>query len=325
MLTELRRRNVFRVAAVYAVAGWLLLQVADVLFAVLGVPDWGLRLVLGLLLLGFPVVAIFAWVFELTPEGIKRESEVDRTQSVVERTGNKLNVAIVVLLAAAVTLLVLERFGGERDNGYDDAALPAESKRLEVAGSEAEERSIAVLPFVNMSDDPGNEYFSDGISEELLNVLVKVDGLTVASRTSSFAFKGKEVSVPEIAEKLKVNHVVEGSVRKAGNRVRITAQLIDVGSDRHIWSETYDRELADVFAIQDEISLRIVEALKIALGAETVDAMSAAGHPTDNLVAYELYLQGRYFWQRGGGVNIRNAIELFIEAIELAPVFARAW
>ena len=325
MLTELRRRNVFRVAAVYAVAGWLLLQVADVLFAVLGVPDWGLRLVLGLLLLGFPVVAIFAWVFELTPEGIKRESEVDRTQSVVERTGNKLNVAIVVLLAAAVTLLVLEHFGGERDNGYDDAALPAESKRLEVAGSEAEERSIAVLPFVNMSDDPGNEYFSDGISEELLNVLVKVDGLTVASRTSSFAFKGKEVSVPEIAEKLKVNHVVEGSVRKAGNRVRITAQLIDVGSDRHIWSETYDRELADVFAIQDEISQRIVEALKIALGAETVDAMSAAGHPTENLEAYELYLQGRYFWQRRGGDNIRKAIELFIEAIELAPDFARAW
>ena len=325
MLTELRRRNVFRVAAVYAVAGWLLLQVADVLFAVLGVPDWGLRLVLGLLLLGFPVVAIFAWVFELTPEGIKRESEVDRTQSVTAHTGNKLNVAIVVLLAAAVTLLVLEHFGGERDNGYDDAALPAESKRLEVAGSEAEERSIAVLPFVNMSDDPGNEYFSDGISEELLNVLVKVDGLTVASRTSSFAFKGKELSVPEIAEKLKVNHVVEGSVRKAGNRVRITAQLIDVGSDRHIWSETYDRELADVFAIQDEISLRIVEALKIALGAETVDAMSAAGHPTENLEAYELYLQGRYFWQRRGGNNIRKAISLFTEAIDLAPDFARAW
>lgn len=325
MLTELRRRNVFRVAAVYAVAGWLLLQVADVLFAVLGVPDWGLRLVLGLLLLGFPVVAIFAWVFELTPEGIKRESEVDRSQSVTLRTGNKLNVAIVVLLAAAVTLLALEHFGIDVGDDRDDVAVTVEAEPPGITDSVAAEQSIAVLPFVNMSDDPSNEYFSDGISEELLNVLVKVDGLTVASRTSSFAFKDKEISVPEIAQKLNVNHVVEGSVRKAGNRVRITAQLIDVGSDRHIWSETYDRELADVFAIQDEISQRIVQALKIALGADTANAMTDAGHPTENLAAYELYLQGRYFWQRRGGDNIRKAIELFIEAIELAPDFARAW
>ncbi len=323
LFRELRRRNVVRVGALYLVAGWLLLQVADVLFGLLDVPGWGLRLVLGLLILGFPLVLIFAWVFELTPEGIKRESRIDRSQSITRDTGNKLNIAIVLLLIAAVGLLFVERFGGR--DPERDLPVAGQSPDTEAAASAGSGKSIAVLPFVNISDDPGNEYFSDGISEELLNVLVKVDGLTVASRTSSFAFKEKDVSIPYIAEQLKVDHVLEGSVRKAGNRVRITAQLIDVGSDRHIWSETYDRELADVFAIQDEISQRIVEALKIALGAETANAMTEAGHPTENLEAYELYLQGRYFWQRRGGENIRKAIGFFQEAIALAPDFARAW
>jgi len=178
---------------------------------------------------------------------------------------------------------------------------------------------------VNRSEDPANEYFSDGISEELLNVLVKVSGIKVASRTSSFAFKGTNISIPEIAAQLKVDHVLEGSVRKAGNKVRVTAQLIEVRNDRHLWSETYDRELEDIFAIQDEISGHIVDALKVALGAGEQQAMSMAGNPTENLGAYELYLQGRYFWQRRGEENIRRAIQLFKQATDMDPGFARAW
>ena len=190
----------------------------------------------------------------------------------------------------------------------------------------SDEQSIAVLPFVNMSDDPGNEYFSDGISEELLNLLVKVDGLRVASRTSSFSFKeNKEISIPEIAGQLNVDHVLEGSVRKAGNKVRVTAQLIDVRTDSHLWSETFDRELEDIFAIQDEIAGHIVQALKVALGTGEQGAMANVQNPTDNLEAYELYLQGRYFWQRRGEDNIRRAISLLGMATDLDPQFARAW
>jgi TolB-like protein/Tfp pilus assembly protein PilF len=184
-------------------------------------------------------------------------------------------------------------------------------------------QSIAVLPFVNMSDDPDNEYFSDGISEELLNVLVKVEGLRVASRTSSFSFKGKDTPIPEIADALKVEHVLEGSVRKAGNTIRITAQLIDVRTDSHLWSETYDRKFEDIFVIQDEISAHIVDALKVALGAGEI--VETASNPTDNLAAYEDYLKGRYLWQRRGENNIRTAIELFTKATEADPGFARAW
>jgi TolB-like protein len=189
--------------------------------------------------------------------------------------------------------------------------------------ADGDEKSIAVLPFVNMSDDPDNEYFSDGISEELLNVLVKVEGLRVASRTSSFSFKGKDTSIPDIAEALNVEHVLEGSVRKAGDTVRITAQLIDVKTDSHLWSETYDRKLEDVFVIQDEISAHIVEALRVALG--TSEVIQTAGRPTDNLDAYEDYLRGRHFWQRRGDENIRKAIELFEGATQADPGFARAW
>ncbi len=194
-----------------------------------------------------------------------------------------------------------------------------------VSGQAADEAlSIAVLPFVNMSPDPDNEYFSDGISEELLNVLVRVNALEVASRTSSFAYKGKDLSTSQIAAELNVNHVLEGSVRKAGNRVRITAQLIDATSDRHIWSETYERELDDIFGIQEEISNSIVDALKLALNRDEADAMARLQRPTDNSEAYELYLQGRYQWRQREEENLRRAIESFEQAIALDPSFAKA-
>jgi len=309
---ELKRRNVIRIAAAYSIVAWLVAQVAELAFDSFGTPDWAIKTTLFVLVMGLPFAIIFAWAFELTPQGLKREKDVDRSQSITQETGRKLNYTIIGILAVALMLSVATR---DWSSGTDDTApdQPVTSRG----------KSIAVLPFVNMSDDPANEYFSDGISEELLNVLVKVEGLRVASRTSSFSFKGKDIPIPEIADALKVDHVLEGSVRKAGDTVRVTAQLIDVKTDRHLWSETYDRKLEDIFVIQDEISAHIVEALKIALGSSEVAAKSDS--PTANLGAYEDYLKGRYFWQRRGDDNIRKAIELFEKATAADPTFARAW
>ncbi len=311
--SELSRRNVFRVAIAYSVVAWLVAQVAELALDSFGTPDWVMKTILLVLVLGLPLAILFAWAFELTPEGIKREKDVDRSQSITQTTGRKLNYTIIGVLAAALVLTIATRdmrFGSEES--ADTPVITVES-----------EKSIAVLPFVNMSDDPGNEYFSDGISEELLNVLVKVEGLRVASRTSSFSFKGKDTSIPDIADALNVEHVLEGSVRKAGDTIRITAQLIDVKTDSHLWSETYDREFEDIFVIQDEISAHIVDALRIALG--TGEVVRTAARPTDDLAAYEDYLKARHFWQRRGGENIQRAIELFAKATEADPGFARAW
>ena len=226
IFAELRRRNVFRVAMFYAVAAWVLLQVGDLLFGALGVPPWGLKLLLGLLLLGFPMALVFAWVFELTPEGLKREAEVEPGASITHRTAGKLNALIAVLLVLAIGLVVADRFVFRRAPATtaapDAAPSAAPPPAAAAAQRDATQASIAVLPFVNMSDDRANEYFSDGLTEELLNVLANVPGLRVIARTSSFAYKGKEVKIAEVAHDLNVDHVLEGSVRKSGNRVRIT-------------------------------------------------------------------------------------------------------
>jgi TolB-like protein len=267
----------------------------------------------------------------MTPEGIKRENEVDRSQSITGQTGQKLNRMIIGILTVAVAFLLLDRMVLRKT--HEPAVSTGDSvQQLEPAGADnvqaevdAGTQSIAVLPFVNMSADADNEYFSDGISEELLNVLAKVSSLRVASRTSAFAYKGKELPVGEIARQLQVSNVLEGSVRKAGNRVRITAQLIDGQSDKHLWSETYERELDDIFQIQEEISNAIVDALKIVMDVEDQQAISLAQHPTKNTEAYELYLQGRYLWRKRQEENIRTAIDLFEQAIKLDPEFAVAY
>ena len=312
LFSELQRRNVFRVALAYSVVAWLVAQVAELAFDSFGTPDWAMKTLLFVLVMGLPIAVIFAWAFEMTPEGLKREKDVDRSNSITDQTGRKLNHTIIAVLAAALVLSLVTRDWSSETPG--DAPTIA---------TEGDDKSIAVLPFVNMSDDKENEYFSDGISEELLNVLVKVEGLRVASRTSSFSFKGKDKSIPDIAEALNVEHVLEGSVRKAGDTIRITAQLIDVKTDSHLWSETYDRKFEDIFVIQDEISAHIVEALKVALGAGEV--VETETKPTENLAAYEDYLRGRYFWQRRGGENIGKAIGLFQRATAADPDFARAW
>ena len=315
LLSELERRNVIRVAVAYSVTAWLVAQVAELAFDSFGAPDWVMKTLLFVLAVGLVFAIVFAWAYEITPEGVKREKDVDRSQSITNETGRKLNYTIIGILAAALVFSVVTH------RWTTGEIAPALEETVDAAANV--EKSIAVLPFVNMSDDPNNVYFSDGLSEELLNVLVKVEGLRVASRTSTFSFKGTDTPIPEIAEALNVAHVLEGSVRKSGDTVRVTAQLIDVKTDSHLWSETYDRKLEDIFVIQDEISAHIVDALKVALGASEVIATS--GRPTNNLEAYESYLRGRHFWQLRGADNIRKSIELFTLATQADPGFARAW
>jgi len=270
---------------VYLIVGWLLLQISDTLAPALRLPEWIHSAVAFLVILGFPIALIFAWAFELTPEGLKKEKDVDRSQSVTHITGRKLDFIIIGLMGVALVYFSLDKFiARPAGDGLEVAATP------EVA--EEPDNSIAVLPFVNMSDDPGNEYFSDGLSEELLNALVRLGGLKVTGRTSSFAFKNQNTDLREIGRILNVAHVLEGSVRKYENRVRITAQLIKTADGYHLWSETFDRELDDIFAIQAEIADRVTGALQVALLG------SAVGDVGTNSEAYEEYLRGMYIYQR---------------------------
>ena len=332
--SELKRRNVIRVAVLYAVAGWVLLQVADILFGVLDVPEWGLRLVFGLLLLGFPLVLIFSWVYEMTPEGLKRESDVERSRSVAPYTGRKIDRLIIIGLGVVVIMLLAERFmfiPASQDVSQmadERGAEPVSQQEGAAATSEPDqEKSIAVLPFVNMSGDEENEYFSDGLTEELLNLLAKVDDLRVSSRTSSFAFKGKDTSLPSVAHQLKVSNILEGSVRKSGVNVRITAQLIDVATDSHIWSETYDRKLDDIFAIQDEIASAVVEALKVRL--LNPGEVAVQGSRETSTDAYLTYLRGRHTYELARDTFdndlVSRAITQYQAVLKLDPEYALAY
>jgi len=320
---ELKRRNVFRVGIAYTVATWLLIQVTDIVFPRIGLPDSAVTLVIALLAIGFIPALIFAWAFEMTADGIKREKDVDRSQSITPKTARKLDRMIIFSLVLVVAWFIFDEYYLEPQQLKQSASTPT-SHPVQLDQDLETGQSIAVLPFINISADADNEYFSDGISEELLNVLVKVSALRVASRTSSFTYKGSDLSIRDIARELNVDHILEGSVRKAGNRVRITAQLIDTKTDRHIWSETYERELVDIFDIQEEISNNIVSALKVALNVDETAAVGHAQRPTESPEAYELYLQGRFAWRQRHEENIRKSIELFERAIALDPGFARA-
>ncbi len=321
---ELSRRNVVKVATVYVIASWLAIQIIDVAFPLLQIPEWAGALVLVLLLIGFPFALIFAWAFELTPEGLKREADVDRSQSITPHTGRRIDFIIIGLLLVAVIYFFLEP-----RISMDQPVNPEKSQTVPAAApAQSDDVSVAVLPFVNMSSDEDNEYFSDGISEELLNVLVKIEGLRVPSRTSSFAFRNQNMNIAEIARALGVDHILEGSVRKAGDRVRITAQLIDVATDTHLWSEAFDRDLEDIFVVQDEIAQKIVRAIQETLSiGEVGDAAAAvAGNrpPSGSVEAYELYLQGRHFLYRRGD-DLEKALARFKEVVQADPEYAAAW
>ena len=316
LIQELKRRNVIRVAVLYLIAAWLLLQLTDVLSSLLSVPESAGSIVVMLLVLGFFPVLIFAWVYEMTPEGLKREVDIDRSQSVTPDTGKKINALIIVLLVLAIAGLVADRLIPESSVDTDVAAV-----ELVEAPLPADDRSIAVLPFSDLSQDQDQQYFTDGLSEELLNLLVRVDDLRVASRTSSFAYRGSTLGIPKISQALNVGHILEGSVRKDGDRIRITAQLIEAETDTHLWSENFDRELTDIFAIQDEIANAIVNALTGELGmggdkAVTVEVV------TENLDAYEMYLTARELFIKRD--QLPESIRSFRKAVELDPNFARA-
>jgi len=322
---ELKRRNVLRVAIAYAVVAWLLIEVTATTFPILKLPDWSVTLVTALVLIGLPLALIFAWAYELTPEGLKKEKDVDRSESITHITGRKLDYFIIAALVLALGFFAFDKFvlDPSRDAELVQATTKAVTEQATESGkAEILDNSIAVLPFVNMSSDPEQGYFSDGISEELLNVLVHVDGLRVASRTSSFAFKGENKNLEEIADALNVSYVVEGSVRKASNRVRITAQLIETASDRHLWSEIYDRDLTDIFAVQSEIANAIVAALRESLEIEVVSEISVLA-ATTNMNSYDLFLEARELFI--ARTDLERSVALFEQAVALDPGFARAW
>src|SRR5438034_987081 len=253
--SELKRRNVIRFAGLYLVGSWLLVQVASTVLPMFGAPEWLPRSVVILLALGFLPALIFSWVFELTPEGLKRDEDVKPEESIAPQTARRMNRTIIAVLVLALGYFAFDKFVLAPRR----AAVPSESS------SSISSQSIAVLPFVNMSSDKEQDYFSDGLSEELLNQLAQIPQLRVIARTSSFSFKGKEIDVATIARTLNVANVLEGSVRKSANTLRVTAQLIRASDSSHLWSETYDRHLTDVFKVQDEIAGKVVAALKVTL------------------------------------------------------------
>jgi TolB-like protein len=319
--TELKRRNVFKVAMVYAAVAWLLLQVSDTLGPALHLPEWFISAVAFLLILGFPIAIIFAWAFDLTPEGLKRETEADPATPTAANTGRKLNHIGIAALVLALSYFVVDKVVLDSDS--DPAAISTAAQVAEQQPAKNEparaDNSIAVLPFVNMSSDEEQEYFSDGLSEELLNLLAGIPELKVAARTSSFSFRDKDLGVPEIASRLKVAHVLEGSVRKHGNQLRITAQLIQADNGYHLWSETYDRQLDNVFQIQEDIAIAVVDALRITLLGEAPKTRK-----TDP-VAYQLFLEGQYLKRQISGDSLNRAVEAFRQAVEIDPAYVPAW
>jgi len=303
---ELKRRNVVRVAVAYAIAAWLLIEITATTFPILKLPDWSVTLVTVLVLIGFPLALILAWAFELTPEGIKKEKDVDRSESITHITGRKLDFIIIGVLAVALVTFALDKFVWNAD------VAPA-------AIANGEPRSIAVLPFINMSSDEEQGHFSDGLAEELLNLLARIPELRVTSRTSAFSFKGKDVKIADIGRELDVGHILEGSVRRSGNTVRITAQLIDVSIDAHIWSQTWDRTFDDIFVIQEEIAEAVVDALKLRLLDEVprIDTTSPE--------AYALYLQSGSMMAQRNAANMLQAETLVKKALEIDSTYVSAW
>jgi TolB-like protein len=326
LFNELKRRNVLRVGAAYVVTAWLVIQVVATILPAFGYGDEAVRLVTVAFAIGLVPVLIFTWAFEITPEGLKKESDVDRSQPIAAHGGKLLDRVIMVVLALGLGYFAFDNFvlDPRRESALEEEKIAAVEQARQAGRSEAlvesyGDHSIAVLAFKDMSTDQDQEYLSDGIAEELLNLLASVSELRVISRSSAFSYKGRDIKLPEIAKELNVAHILEGSVRKAGNQVRITAQLIDARSDTHIWSETYDRELNDIFAIQDEIAGAVTEQLKVTLLGHT-----SSDRETDP-AAYQLLLESRHIRRAGTPEGWRRSNELADRALEIQPEFARAW
>jgi TolB-like protein len=316
---ELKRRNVIRMAGLYLVGAWLAVQVADTLLPVFEAPEWVMKALVGLLALGLVPTLIFSWVFELTPQGLKREQEVDRSQSITDVTARRLDIAVIVLLLIVGALMLRGP-----STTPDSAAPPAAGTATEEAPTEAQisDKSIAVLPFADFSPGGDQGWFADGLAEEILNSLARTPDLLVSARTSSFKYKGSELGVPQIAAELGVAHVLEGSVRSATGRVRVTAQLIRASDGFHLWSQTYDREAADVIAIQEELATAIALAMQTSMDPQALAGMAAVG--TRSVEAYQAYLQGIVLRGELTREGAQRAYELFEQARSLDPAFAAA-
>jgi TolB-like protein/Tfp pilus assembly protein PilF len=315
---ELKRRNVIRIALFYGAGAWVVLQVADVLLGIIEAPEGSLRLLAIVLALGFPFALVLAWAFEITPEGIRRDRDLPANSRAPEEAARKLNIATIALLVLAIALLSWNMFGDRSPPRPESAAPPAASPPDPPAA--ARDLSIAVLPFVNMSQDPANEYFSEGLSEEVLNVLARIEDFRVAGRTSSFAFKGQNQDLRGIGERLGVANILEGSVRRQDDRVRVTAQLIDARTGYHLWSDTYDRELNDIFAIQDDIATEVVRALRRTL--LPADAQVISQSAKGDVEAYNLFLRGQFHARLRTPEGLRRALEEFQQAVLIDPDYA---
>jgi TolB-like protein/Flp pilus assembly protein TadD len=314
--SELKRRNVYKVAVAYMVVAWLLVQVATQVFPFLEIPNWVIRLVIALVVIGFPIAVVIAWAFEATPEGIKRTDVADAMPTTMGRKKHAWIYIVVIGAAISVALFLLGRYTASRPTFGEDGQPPA------TAGS-LPQKSIAVLPFESLSEDKNNAYFAEGVQDEILTRLAKVADLKVISRTSTQRFKSAPSDLREIAKQLGVANVLEGSVQKANDQVRVNVQLINALTDAHLWAEIYDRKLTDIFAAESDIAKTIAETLQAKLTGPEKTAMSKA--PTSNPEAYQLYLQGRFFWNKRTAVDLRKSIDLFAEAITKDPNYALAY
>jgi TolB-like protein/lipoprotein NlpI len=337
LIQELKRRNVFRVGIAYVVGAWLLLQVADIVFETIGSPPWVMQTLLAVLAIGLPFALFFAWAFELTPEGVKREKEVDRSQSITPQTGKKLNNAILVLMALAIAYLLYDKFSAQPGSEHfsqqtagqtteaDEKNALTPDEAIAEAKPAVTRQSIAVLPFENRSEQQSDVYFVEGIHDDLLTNLARIGDLKVISRTSVERYANSDKSLPEIAKELGVATVMEGAVQRAGNQVRINVQLIDASTDEHLWAEIFDRELTteNLFAIQTEISQAIARALKATLTHEEQERISQ--QPTDSLAAYNAYLRGRQLVKSRDSEALAQAKGEFEQALDLDPEYAQAW
>jgi TolB-like protein/Flp pilus assembly protein TadD len=308
---ELKRRNVYKVAVAYAVVGWLVVEIATATFPVLEIPNWAAKLVIAVVALGFPIALVLAWAFELTPEGIKKTEDVPPAESIAPRTGRRLWLLTALAAVAAATLFAMGFFfrGGTSPAPH---TIPA-----------AMDKSIAVLPFENLSDDKANAYFASGIQDEILTKLAKIGALKVISRSSTRQYESRPGNLREIGQQLGVAHILEGSVQKAGDRVHLNVQLIRAATDEHIWAESYNRKLDDIFAVQAELAGAVADALQAKLTGAEKKAIEA--RPTENPEAYQLYLQGRFFWNKRTADDLRKAIDHFQRAIAKDPSYAQAY
>ncbi len=304
---ELKRRNVYKVAVAYVVISWLLIQAASILLPTFEAPPWVMKALVVLLALGFVFAVFISWAFEMTPEGMKRTENVPPDEVIPQWSKRKFAALIIGLAVIAAALFVFQLSRGTRSTSAANVG----------------NKSIAVLPFVNMSADKNDEYLSDGVSEELITALSKINGLQVKARTSSFAFKGKNEDIQKIGELLHASHLLEGSVAKSGNKLRITAQLIQASDGNHEWSDTYDRDMQDIFAVRSEVAQQVAATLKIRLLGE--EKKQIEKKPTENLEAYNLYRQGRYYSDKLSEEDMKKAVPFFEQAVEKDPRFALAY